>query len=238
MSFDLPNKYLQSINHQQVQLIKNKEIYECTDNLIKLYDTQLKKYDKIKSNKSATEIANKLTNFFKNTRNTFDEKTLKLTTHLDNRITNDKTWCSHNNLKCLGNNIYYVQYNNDEYFFGCKITENIVSFNLFHLDKIKSEIETAIQNLKEKLVKLKKERISSIDKIDDIIKKNKIKYTSTLERIQEEKTEILNKKKKYNEIDERLTNKYYKVTEDELTIQTKIKQNDLNFLNIKTIYGL
>lgn len=236
MSLNLPNIYVQSINQQYTQLTKNKKEYEYTDNLINLYKTQFEKYDKIKSRTSKLamndEIANKLTKFVNNTRHTFDEKTLKLTTYLDNRITNDDTWCIRNKLNYLGNDIYYVQYKDGKCFFGCKITENIVSFNLIHLDKIKSEIKIAIQNLKEKLVELKKEITLSIDKIDDIIKGCKIKDTLTLKRKQEKITENSNKIKHYNEILERITNENNKLKEDELDIQKNIINNDLYLLNI------
>jgi len=163
MTLNLPNIYVHSINQQYIQLTKNKKEYEYTDNLINLYKTQFEKYDKIKSRTSKLamndEIANKLKNFVNNTRHTFDEKTLKLTTYLDNRITNENTWCIRNKLNYLGNDIYYVQYKNGKCFFGCKITEN--SNKIKHYNEILERITNENDRLKKDEIDIQKNIIQN-----------------------------------------------------------------------------
>ena len=237
MTLNLPNVHLQAINQQYVELEKNKKEYEYTNDLINLYKTQFDKYDNIRSRAlmlaSKIEIIQKLKKFVKNTQNTFDERTLNLTIHVDNRIRNDNTWCIRNKLNHLRNDIYYIQYKQGKCFFGCKITDDIISFNSVHFNKIKSELEIVIKDLTDTLDKLKNDIKQSIDRIYVIINECKKKNISETERIKEKITENLVKIKKCEETIKRITNENNELTKDEMIIQKNIIENQLYFLAIK-----
>lgn len=236
MTLNLPNVHLQSINQQYVQLEKNKKEYEYTNDLINLYKTQFDKYDNIRSRHSMTtsriEIIQNLTNFIINTQNAFDERTLNLTIHVDNRIRNDNTWCIRNKLNHLRNDIYYIQ-NEEKYFFGCKITDDIISFNSVHFNKIKSELEIVIKDLTDTLLQLKNDIKQSIDRIDFIINECKIKNILETKRIKEKITTNLVKIRRYEETLKRITNENNELTMKEMIIQKNIIENELYFLNVK-----
>ena len=118
-------------------------------------------------------------------------------------------------------------------FFGCKITDDIISFNSVHFNKIKSELEIVIKDLTDTLDKLKNDIKQSIDRIYVIINECKIKNILETERIKEKITENLVKIKKCEETIKRITNENNELTKDEMIIQKNIIENQLYFLDIK-----
>jgi hypothetical protein len=230
MSFVLPVTNNHIILQLCTKLTNYKEEYNELKTKNRNYKTQIEKIEnceKKSSEKINLKIAiiKELEQFVLNNKHTFSKDKLKLYIFSDDRIKNNETWCTRNNINHLSDDVYFIKNKSGDYFFGVKI-DNTLSFKLKHLNKIKEILKFKILKINEKFSDIRKNINNTLTKIEKTFQDYRTIHLEMFERKNENITNNLKKIKTYKDKIDKLKSDNEDISTEKRNIRKNILTNN------------